>query len=112
MYLLSKHQLFGMDWSDLRADLFYAGRVVVDNYIVPRGTYQDYNFSKNIESNNPKKLIVSIMGSDGLIEATNIVENIKNKLQNEVNSVFVGAHCNPDITLNETVISIYAPENE
>ncbi|MGL5088534.1 MAG: hypothetical protein ACRC6Z_03635 [Cetobacterium sp.] len=84
MYLLSKHQLFGMDWSDLRAYLFYAGRVVLDNYTVPKGTSQDYNFS----------------------------QNIKSKLQNEVNSVFVGTHCNPDVTLDETVISIYAPENE
>ncbi|MGL6121159.1 MAG: hypothetical protein ACRC0V_11735 [Fusobacteriaceae bacterium] len=112
MYLLSKHQLIGMDWSDLRAALFYAGRVVLDNYTVPRGTSQNYNFSQNIKSNNPKKLIVSIMGSDGLMEASNIVENIKSKLKSKVNSVFVGTHYNKDITLDTTVISIYAPENE
>lgn len=112
MYLLSKYQMIGMDWSDLRAALFNAGRVVVDNYTVPRGTSQDYNFSENIKSNNPKKLIVSIMGSDGLMEASNIVENIKSKLQNKVSSVFVGTHHNPNITLNETVISIYGAEND
>ncbi|MGL5356835.1 MAG: hypothetical protein ACRDAQ_09920, partial [Cetobacterium sp.] len=61
---------------------------------------------------NPKKLIVSIMGSDGLMEASNIVENIKSKLKSKVNSVFVGTHYNQDITLDTTVISIYAPKNE
>ncbi|MGL5936335.1 MAG: hypothetical protein ACRCZI_12020 [Cetobacterium sp.] len=81
-------------------------------YIVPRGTSQDYNFSENIKSNNPEKLIVSIMGSDGLMEASNIVENIKSKIQNRVNSAFVGTHYNPDITLNETVISIYGVQND
>ncbi|MGL6024230.1 MAG: hypothetical protein ACRC0F_06410 [Cetobacterium sp.] len=112
MYLLSKHQMIGMDWTDLRATLFSAGRVVLDNYTVPRGTSQDYNFSENIKNNNPKRLIVSIMGSDGLMEASNIVENIKSKLQNNVKSVFVGTHYNPDISLDETVISIYGIEND
>ncbi|MGL4868102.1 MAG: hypothetical protein ACRC34_00120 [Cetobacterium sp.] len=112
MYLLSKYQMIGMDWTDLRATLFSAGRVVLDNYTIPRGTSQDYNFSENIKSNNPKRLIVSIMGSDGLMEAYNIVENIKSKLQNNVKSVFVGTHCNPDISLDETVISIYGIEND